>query len=183
MPRRGYSQSASGKEILEAIGYTAARAAGLKRAGVAVQTEWKTLLNQPGFGKRYEAGVAFITHGGRVFPVKGTPLNPGRATPHVASAPGQPPAKDRGLLAASVVVGDVEEDTVRVGMGGRRGRIGLALEYGVNTAGSQVGRHPGRNFRILPRPHARPAAELARDNMTDGVVVELRKNTHDARLQ
>lgn len=178
MPRSGYSKSASGDEILRAIGYAAARDAAVKRAGLVLQAEWKELLNRPGSGKRYEAGVAFITTRGsprRVVAVKGSPLHPSRSSPHTAAAPGEPPAKDRGLLAASVLVGDVRDGALRVGMGGPRGRIGKAQEYGVNTAGSQVGRHPAPGFRIPPHPHARPAADRARDKMGDAMRVTLAK--------
>jgi hypothetical protein len=67
-------------------------------------------------------------------------------------------------------------------MGGSRGRIGLALEKGVNVAGSAVGRHPARNFKIEPRPHARPAGERAKPAMTKGVVIVMRKATRDVTL-
>lgn len=185
MPRKGWSKDASGKEILDQLGIMAARKAALLRAGVVFQSVWKETLNQPGSGRRYEQGVSFITTRGaprRVVPVAGTPGHPGRARAHTASAPGEPPAKDRGILAASVQVGQATDGTVRVGMGGPRGRIGLALEYGVNTAGSQVGPHPAQGFKVDPRPHARPAKEDAVPRMTQGVVAVLRQKTKGPTL-
>lgn len=178
MPSDGWSKNATADELLRGIGYTAARTAALRRAGVVLQSEWKQLLNQPGRGKRYEAGLAFITTSGaprRVVAVRGTPTFPGRNAPHTASAPGDPPAKDRGVLAAAVQVGNVDRrGNLRVGMGGPRGRIGEALEFGVNTPESRVGRHPAPGFKIDPRPHGRPAGKRAAPKMTGVVVRELR---------
>jgi hypothetical protein len=180
MPRAGWSKGASGNEILEQMGILAARRAAVLRAGVIFQGVWKEVLNQPGGGKRYEQGVAFITTKGsprRVVPVKGTPGHPGRARAHTASRRGEAPAKDRGVLAASVLVGQESDGRVRVGMGGPRGRIGLALEYGVNTAGTRVGPHPATGFKIDPRPHARPARDEAARQMTKGIVTVLKTKT------
>jgi hypothetical protein len=159
---------------MRTVGVLRARRVGLYRAAVILQSVWK---------------VAFFTTRGsprRVVAAQGSAKLPSRSRPHRAAKPGDPPAKDRGLLAASVGIdppaaGQVKR-RVRVGMGGSRGRIGLALEKGVNVAGSAVGRHPARNFKIEPRPHARPAGERAKPAMTKGVVIVMRKASRDVGL-
>ena len=189
MPRKGWTETASADEFMRTVGILRARQAGLFAAAKTLQSVWADTLSAPGTGKLYEAGVAFFTTKGsprRVVATKGSPGLPSRARAHRASKPGDPPAKDRGLLAASVAIdppaaGSIK-NRVRVGMGGTRGRIGLALEKGVNVAGSAVGRHPATNFKIEPRPHARPAGERAKPAMTKGITIAMRKVGVDVRL-
>lgn len=142
--------------VIAALGLLAARDAMLERGAIELQTEWKTQLGQPGSGATYPSGTGFVTKGGKVIPLRASPSYEGRKATHRASAPGESPAKDTGILQAAVQVAKVEGDW-RVGMGGKVGRVGLALEFGVNVSGSRVGSHPAGNFRIEPRPHARPA--------------------------
>lgn len=161
----GWSLNASPTQVIGALGFIAARQAALKRAGIELQGEWKDVLNQAGSGKRYEPGIAFITKNGRVIAIPGSPDNPGRSSAHTASAPGEPPAPDTHKLGQSIAVVEMN-DTVRVGTPLRKG---LALEYGVNVSGSRTGPHPGRNYVLEPRPHARPAAKAARVGMTSAI--------------
>jgi len=165
--KAGWSMGAKPNDILASLGILQARRSALMNAGIELQGEWKDILNQPGSGKAYEKGIAFITKNGRVIAIPGTPDNPGRTSTHTASAPGEPPAPDMGGrgLKGSIAVVEMP-DRVRVGTGLR---YGLALEYGVNVAGSRTGPHPGRNFVLQPRPHARPAAKAAKDGMTRAV--------------
>jgi len=162
----GWSLNASPDQMIGALGFYAARDAALKRAGIELQGEWKDVLNQAGSGKTYGVGSAFITWKGRVIPVKGTPTNPGRSSAHTASVAGEPPAPDTHQLGQSIAVVDMGDSTVRVGT---NLRYGLALEYGVNVSGSRTGPHPGRNYVLQPRPHARPAAKAAQGGMTNAV--------------
>lgn len=96
-------------------------AAQLGRSGLAVETEAKRSLHQPGQGRLYRRG----------------------GVEHRASAPGDPPATDRGLLAASI--------TTRNGRDGR----GIFVDIGSplrKALGLELGtRH------IAPRPFLRPA--------------------------
>jgi len=170
---RGWTLKASPAQIVAGMGMMAARKGALKRAAIELQGEWKDVLNQPGSGKTYPAGISFITKGGRVIAIPGSPGHPGRSSSHTASAPGEPPAPDTHQLGQSIGVAEVGEN-MRVGTGLR---IGLALEYGVNVAGSRTGPHPGKNYVLQPRPHARPAKEAAKDGMTAGVRYALGKGT------
>lgn len=151
----GWSLAKKPKDVLVTLGILAARDQALEKAAIDLQSDWIQQLNQPGSGKTYEAGTGFITHKGRVIPVKARGKFRGRRSTHVASAPGESPAKDTGDLQRAVQVVRSGAGYL-VGMGGEIGRRGLALEYGVGTAGSQVGPHPG-GIVIEPRPHARPA--------------------------
>ena len=178
MPKRGWSLFATPAQLLANTGLLAARRVGLMRAAVELQGEWKAILNQPGSGKVYEVGTSFITTRGRVVPVKGTSKNPGRSSAHQASAPGEPPAPDRGILRNSIEI-DVKPDRIRVGTGLRQG---LALEYGVNVSGTKTGPHPGENYRLQPRPHVRPAGEAAKSPMTQGMKLEFQRKVRGPEL-
>lgn len=91
------------------------------------QGEWIDVLSQPGQGEQYG--------------------------PHRASAPGDPPAADSGLLRGAVQAHPLRPLTWGVGVvsapypGGKitTAEVARHLEYGTRT--------------ILPRPHARPALE------------------------
>jgi hypothetical protein len=163
--KAGWSMGARPSDIIASMGILAARNAGLKGAGIELQGEWKDILNQPGSGKVYPTGISFITKNGRVIAVPGTPEHPGRTSTHTASAAGEAPAPDTHELGQSIAVVEMA-DRVRVGTGLRKG---LALEYGVNVAGSRTGPHPGKNYVLQPRPHARPAGKAAKDGMTRAV--------------
>jgi hypothetical protein len=189
MPGAGWTKDASPEEFLRVTGILAARKAALLRAGAILQSEWVEILGSPGTGKLYEEGFAFITTKGaprRVIRIRGSAKFPGRSAPHRASAPSLPPAPDRGTrggLRGSVLIDDSSPERVRVGFNAaQNGRIALALEYGVNVAGSRVGRHPAENFRIAPRPHARPAGDRARPLMTAAIVRVFREQVPDVRV-
>lgn len=164
MSTAGWTLGMQPRNVVATLGLLKARDAAIMRAGIELQGEWKSLLNQPGGGKMYEAGTGFITTDGVVVPITGQDGSRGSA--HRASSPKEPPAPDKGTLKNSIAVVDMGDGTVRVGTGQR---IGLALEYGVNVSGSRTGPHPGKNFVLQPRPHARPAKENATSGMTDTV--------------
>lgn len=174
MAVRGWSLKSRPGQMIAALGILAARDASLAAAAEELVTEWKQILNQPGSGKLYAAGTAFITTGGtnrRVVEVGGSPESPSRASDHRASAPGEAPAPDQGDLKNSIDRARMPDGSWRVGTGMR---IGLALEYGVNVSGSQVGPHPAEGHQLQPRPHARPAMKAAEDGMTAVMVSGLK---------
>ncbi len=142
MPARGWSLKARPEQILAVLGMAGARKAALLSSAVVLQSAWKQVLNTPGGGKTRK-----VTKGGAT---------------HTASSPGDAPAPDLGELKRSISVVDTEGE-IRVGTGLR---YGLALEFGVNVAGSRVGPHPSPNFEIQPRPHARPAFVKAKRKMS-----------------
>lgn len=169
MPQRRWSLERNPKAFLAVLGIDLFRKRGVMRAAEVLRAKWVEILSQPGRGAHYEGDLRYITRGPpsrKVHPIPG-PRRPGHAVPHDASAPGDPPAVDTGELRNAVQIERLAAGrNVRVGMGGKIGRIGLALEFGVNTAGSKVGPHPGRGadggpLKILPRPHARPAFDEA----------------------
>ncbi len=163
----GWTRDASPEDILRAIVGPPERVrAALRVAAEELRGEWAEVLSQPGRGKFYEAGLRFITKGGRTIPVhdrSGVRRGGGRT----ASAPGDPPARHTGLMAASIAIDDSNPDELRIGPSGPRARILLAMEFGVNVSGSKVGTHPG-GIVIEPRPSAAPALERARPKMIDG---------------
>ncbi len=176
MSARGWSLQGGPAKVLGTLGIFAARRAALMRAGIELQSVWKDELNQPGTGTRYPAGSGFITKGGKVIPIAGAEGS--RSSAHTASAPGAAPAPDTGELRRSIAVAEMG-DEVRVGTGLR---YGLALEYGVNVSGSKTGPHPGKNFVLQPRPHARPAKAKATGAMTKGVRLEFASKVRAPRL-
>lgn len=118
---------------------------------------WRKMLSGPGSGRLYPAGLQFITKGGRVIPIQDkSGVRRSRAA-HRASRPGDAPAKDSGGTASRIYVNLDNPDAPRPASPDRHL---LALEHGVNVAGSQVGTHPG-GIVIAPRPSARPAMEEA----------------------
>ena len=166
--RSGWSLLIPAKALVGQLGLVGAADASMLAASATFQGDWRKVLSRPGSGRLYEAGQAFFTSAGsprRVIPFRSSTGGPRRSRAHRASAPGDPPATDFGHLRAAV---DIEREGVasyKVGMGGRIGRIGLALEFGVNTPGTKVGRHPGKGLRIDPRPHGRVAAADSLPNM------------------
>lgn len=182
MAVRGWTLTSRPGQIVIALGIIAARDAGLALAAEELVTEWKQILNQPGSGKLYARGTAFITTSGanrRVVDVGGSPEAPSRASDHRASAPGDAPAPDNSDLRNSIDKARMPDGSWRVGTGLR---YGLALEYGVNVPGSRVGPHPAVGYQLQPRPHARPAGRSARDGMTDSMVTALKTGTDAPQL-
>jgi hypothetical protein len=156
----GWTLATTPTGVLAGVGIVVRMRQALQQAALELQSEWKGLLAQPGSGATYTN--RFATIGGHV-----VPFADDARPPHTASAPGQPPAKDTGELAASIQIDDSDVDRIRVGT---NLRYGLALEYGVNTVGSKVGAHPDPGFVILPRPHARPAKDRAEPKMKDRMI-------------
>ena len=102
--------------------------------------------------------------------------------PFITTAPGESPARDTGNLSKAVQVARVGGDW-RVGMGGQIGRVGLALEFGVIVSGSRVGPHPAGNFRIAPRPHARPAIKRWEQRIAPDLKNVMRANLKTPTLE
>lgn len=159
----GWTLVTSPAGIAAGVGITSGSRTALLRAGFALQAEWKRLLNTPGQGREYTTRFFTSNTSPRaVIPYGERPL-------HRASAVGDPPAPDTGALRNSIqVVGQGDKVLVGTNL-----RYGLALEYGVNVTGSQVGPHPAANYRLEPRPHARPALANALRDMTDGITASL----------
>ena len=187
--RPGWTRDASAGEFLKVTGILAAREAALNRAALVLQSEWDDVLGEPGAGRLYEKGFAFITSAGsprKAIRVKGSSRIPGRTSDHVASKPFQPPAPDRGGrggLRSGVLIDNRKPDLVRVGFArGELGMIALALNYGVNVGGTRVRRHPATNLKIMPRPHAEKAGAQARPLMTKAVRAVFRSEVNDVPL-
>jgi hypothetical protein len=186
---RGVAQAIKGsKESIRAIadGHSPAIVA----ANLLVRL-LKDSLSLPGKGRVYEYEWRM-----RRKPIKGLPkpprpfeLKPGRfpagvseewvrpRKAHRASAPGDPPAKDYGVLAASVLPPKVikhvpnVETVVRVGVYDKKKKV-LALEFGSHSGGQ---RH------IAPRPFFRPAIEHARTGMADKMLEQYRKQIRQGK--
>ena len=97
------------------------------------------------------AAIDAVTQGspaGIVYTRADTEANKGRAKTHRASAPGQPPASDTGVLAESIAV--------------ETGPTGLTATVESRAEYSEHLEHGTDN--IAPRPFMRPAAEVGRRN-------------------
>lgn len=125
--------------------------AGLVRAALVLEGEWKQVLLTPGRGRMYGK--------------------------HQASAPGDPPAPDSGTLQRSITHEAVNETTVRVGTNiiyaellefGTLPRGGTSTKAGRGGLGSRLG-------GIAPRPHARPALARAEAGMTVALAEEMKQ--------
>lgn len=111
----------------------------MERKGVAVETAAKRLLSTSGGGRTYTTGF-FTDAEGRVHPV-------GHRPAHTASAPGEPPAVDTGLLRASIrheVVDEPEGPTAYVGSD-----VKYAEYLSLGTR------------KMAPRPFLQPALDAA----------------------
>lgn len=112
----------------------------LERRAVEVETAAKRLLSLPGTGRVYTTGF-FTDAEGRVRPV-------GRRVPHQASAPGEPPAVDTGLLRASVRHELATEGDELAAYVGSDLKISTWLETGTR--------------KMAPRPFLQPALDAAK---------------------
>lgn len=156
----GWSLTRSPAALLAALGISKRiREANLKAARV-LATEWTKVFPATGSGRTYTH--QFITVGNRVVPFRPR-KGAGQSKTHKASAPGEPPAVDSGILRASIGIEQQAGDRVRVGSGVEYAKY---LEFGVTD-------HPG-GIEIKPRPHAAPALAAARDKMGGAVVSALR---------
>ena len=166
--RGGGSLRVPARALLKAVGADKATEAGLFVGAQSLKGTWIKVLKRSGSGKLYRAGESFFTTKGaprRVVSVMRQGGGLRRTSSHRASRKGEPPSSDFGNLASAVDTQRVNRGDYKVGMGGRTGRIGLALEYGVNVAGTKVGKHPAKNMRIDPRPHARLAKREGLNDM------------------
>lgn len=119
----------------------------LERRALAVENAQKRLLSLHGSGRVYT--TTFWTDArGR--------LRRGRArVPHQASAPGEPPAVDTGLLRASIghtVATDAEGLYAEIGSGGG---VAPGVKY---AAYLELG-----TSKMEPRPYLRPSIDAARE--------------------
>lgn len=176
MPRPGFSLNVTPAQLREAagIGDRTIKAALLEGAN-ELRNAWLEILETPGTGRVYPKGIAFVTLM-NAFPPRVIALeedDAGRRAQHTASAPGEPPARDTGASIASIVVDDQQLGMINLVRVGTNQRHLLALEFGVNVAGSAVAPHPG-GIVIEPRPHARPAKDAAVPRMTRAVAAVLR---------
>lgn len=165
----GWSAKAPISDLIrEIVGPPERLRGALREAAEVLAGEWREVLSGAGEGELYEAGTGFVTVGGRTFPVKkrkdgSAPQVRLRQVDHRASKPGDAPAMDSGATAASIGIDDGDPDELRVGS---NRRTLLALEFGVNVAGSKVGEHPG-GIVIEPRPSMEPALEAAEPGMRE----------------
>lgn len=113
----------------------------LQRRAVEVETAAKRLLSLPGTGRVYTTGF-FTDSAGRVHPI-------GHRTPHQASAPGEPPAVDTGLLRASIRHETTVEGDELAAYVGSDLKISTYLEMGTR--------------KMAPRPFLQPALDAARE--------------------
>lgn len=103
---------------------------------MALHAEWVDVLSQPGSGRRYGK--------------------------HTASAPGDPPAVDTGLLRQSIAFARLGELTWGVGV--------VSAPYpggGITTAEVAVLMERGGR-KVAMRPHARPALERFKAKRLNG---------------
>ena len=82
-----------------------------------------------------------------------------RGVEHQASAPGEAPASDTGLLVR--LSGTRYEPNELSGFVNFAAKYAAPLEFGT--------------FRMEPRPFLRPALEAERQNITDGIAAEIRR--------
>lgn len=106
----------------------------MRAAGLELERAVVLELSQPGSGRHYRRGKGVV---------------------HVASAPGEPPAVDTGILRGSAHSGVVDGE-MRVGV---RAPYAAALEFGTATAGKSG------TVTIAPRPFMRPALAKAMARM------------------
>lgn len=119
----------------------------LVTSGLVLEREIKLMLSHPGTGRVY--GGARSRKTGR------------KRKQHQASAPGEPPAVDTGVLRNTIgheVIESMGHVKLRVGS---NQKYAQPLEFGTMS--------------IKPRPFMRPAFELARKQMSASAVSELRK--------
>lgn len=106
----------------------------LRAAALELERAVVLELSQPGSGRHYRRGKGVV---------------------HIASAPGEPPAPDTGILRESVHSGVVDEE-MRVGV---RAPYAAALEFGTATAGKTG------TVTIAQRQFMRPALGKALTRM------------------
>jgi hypothetical protein len=130
----------------------------LDRVGVQLVSRLRVTLSTPGQGRVYDQRF-FTNRRGRVIAY-------GKRVPHRASAPGDPPARDTGVLAASVSAHVTRRPD------GAELSVGSSLDYAVYTEfGSRFSIR--RLATVAPRPWMRPtiAASYAmiRSEVADGI--------------
>lgn len=113
----------------------------LEKAGIDVVNDLRLELSKPGTGRVYDT-MFFTDNLGRVHPI-------GTRPPHTASAPGEPPAVDTGMLRASYghqVTREVNGAVLEIGTGDQKAKY---LEFGTS--------------KMAARPHLRPV--IARNQL------------------
>lgn len=130
----------------------------LTTAAVALEGAIKEELSHPGTGRIYVVGRTK----GRLR--KDGTRGKGKVTTHQASAPGEPPAPDEGVLRNSIHH-EVDDEKATVGTNEKRA---AALNNGTTTAGRK------HNVTIKPRPFMEPALIKVRGKLNGIVVSGLR---------
>lgn len=125
----------------------------LDRAGVRIVSALRLALSTPGMGVTY-------TH--EFFTWKGSVIAGKPRVPHRASAPGDPPARDTGALAASVSASTERlVDGAELSLGSSS-EVAVYTEFGTNASVK-------RRSTVLPRPWMRPTIAASHDIITDEV--------------
>lgn len=116
----------------------------MERAGYYVEAAIKTLLLIPGAGGWYGPGVLTFKRGGKVYSNYSTG---GRAVGHRASAPGQPPSSDTGMLLNSISHQLGVEETVFVRVGSNK-KYAIWLELGTRFMHARPFIRPGLDIGL-----------------------------------
>lgn len=132
----------------------------LTSAAVALEGAIKEELSNPGTGRTYVVGRTK----GRLR--KDGTRGKGKLRTHQASAPGEPPAPDTGVLRNSIHH-EVDQDKATVGT---NLVYAQPLEFGTTTAGKN------HHTVIKPRPFMGPALIKVRDKLNGIVVSGLRSS-------
>jgi HK97 gp10 family phage protein len=125
----------------------------------------KELVNQPGTGRTYDTEIRVIKGKPRVLRTKEHPEGVPRV-PHVASAPGSPPAPDLATLRNAIVT-EITSDTKRVT------KVGVGIS---NVAYYWEYLEDGTRW-MEPRPFVRPAYEIGKSGAGDKFIKHMRKRT------
>jgi hypothetical protein len=114
----------------------------IEHKAYAVEMAAQALLLIPGTGRYYPPGILTFRRDGKIYSNYSTG---GRQTGHIASAPGEPPASDTGMLLASINHKIMVENTVFARVGSDR-KYAIYLELGTRF--------------MAPRPFLRPALDI-----------------------
>lgn len=124
----------------------------LERGGVKTVSRLRALLSTPGTGRVYTTRFLTNRRTGTVFPTDTRP-------PHVASAPGQPPAPDTGRLRASY--------------GSSVSRLPSGAELSIATGDKKAPYLEFGTSKMAPRPHLRRSVAASipdiRGEVADGI--------------
>lgn len=161
-PPRGWTLQTS-VDIAGALGVPQAVRRGLFAAAEVGAGTWRAMLSRPGSGRLYDRALRTLRRRDGSFFVG--PVAP--RVPHRASAPGEPPAPDRGAsggLLGSVNHIELDPNARRVGSSAPHAAI---QEFGFPPSAHPAG------IGLEPRPHARPAMAESIPGMNAAMAREL----------